>query len=137
MKKYFPKIIATVLLILSNNVHAACKLVYTIGAYDEPFAKRAEISKLGPLLASDIPAVLPKSFLENDGSYGGGEAFCTIRQACIMLKQQLASGILPPTESWHIYLLDASWEKDIYELHPKDFRIKHNVKVIKLIQKNC
>ncbi len=135
-KKYF--LLFILLLAASLNGTAAnCKQVYTIGAYDEAFAKHATVAKLGPIPATDIPPTFPKSFLEQDGSYGGGEAFCSIKQACHTLKQQIASGLLPKTENWHIYLLDADWHKDIYELYPNDFRIKHSVSVLKMVKKNC
>jgi hypothetical protein len=49
----------------------------------------------------------------------------------------LASGKLPATEDWHIYLLNANWGQDVYELHPNDFRISHTAKVLKLVKKSC
>ena len=114
-----------------------CNKVNTIGAYDEVFSKHAAVTKLGPIAAPDVPPIIPKSFLEKDGSYGGGEAFCTIKQACNALKKQLASGVLLKNENWHIYLLDADWSRDTYKLNTNDFRIKHPVKVLKLAKKNC
>ncbi|OGT37391.1 MAG: hypothetical protein A3F12_06440 [Gammaproteobacteria bacterium RIFCSPHIGHO2_12_FULL_38_14] len=111
--------------------------IYTIGAYDEAFSKHETVIKLGPIAATEVPPTIPKSFLEKDGSYGGGEAFCTIKQACHGLKNQLASGKLPKNESWHIYILDANWNEDTYQLHANDFRIKRPLKVIKLIRENC
>lgn len=116
---------------------AHCKLVYTIGAYDEAFSRHANIEKLGPLPTANVPSILLKSFLEKDGSYGGGEAFCTISEACQRLAQQITLGVLPKTEHWHVYLLDADWNKDVYKLHANDFRIKHPAKVLKIIRKNC
>jgi hypothetical protein len=81
MKNYFVLVLCACLIVSMDSI-AKCKSIYTIGAYDEVFAKHATVTKLGPLSAADVPPTLPKSFLENDGSYGGGEAFCTIEKAC-------------------------------------------------------
>lgn len=125
------------LLLSVNAVAEHSRHVYTIGAYDEAFAKHAIVTKLGPLPADQVSAVIPKSFLEKDGRYGGGEAFCTIQQACRALKKQLASGVLPKNMSWHIYLLNANWDQDTYLLHPQDFRIKHALIVLKQVKHSC
>lgn len=114
-----------------------CKYIYTIGAYDEVFANNATVTKLGPISATEVPPTIPKSFLEKNGSYGGGAAFCTIAQSCRALKKQLASGVLPRNENWHIYILDADWKRATYKLHSNDFRIKHAVKVLKLVRDHC
>lgn len=124
-------LISCLLLLLSSGSAVACEHVYTIGAYDEAFSQHAEITKLGPLSANQVPPSLPKTFLEADGSYGGGEAFCTIQQARNVMIKQIRSGVLPANENWHVYRLDADWKLDTYELHPGDFRIKHAVKVLK------
>lgn len=125
------------ILTLSSSNFAACKNVYTIGAYDEAFANHAVITKLGPLATKDVPSTIPKSFLEKDGSYGGGEAFCKIKDACHALVHQLDTGVLPASEKWHIYLLDADWNRDTYKLHQDDYRITHSVKVLKLVKEKC
>jgi len=139
MKKllFFVSVFILNLTFFSNVWANNCDKVYTIGAYDEAFSKQANVTKLGPIAAADVPPTIPKSFLEKDGSYGGGEALCTIKQACHALKKQLASGVLPKSETWHIYLLDADWNRDTYKLHANDFRIKHSAKVLKLVRKNC
>lgn len=139
MKKFlfFVGIFILNLILFQNALASNCKYVYTIGAYDEAFSKHVTVTKLGPIAAADVPPTIPKSFLEKDGSYGGGEALCTIKQACRVLKKQLASGELPKNENWHIYLLDADWNRDNYKLHANDFRIKHPVKVLKLARENC
>ncbi|MDI9818798.1 MULTISPECIES: DVU_2496 family lipoprotein [unclassified Legionella] len=125
------------LIVSFNSIAGNCKHVYTLGAYDEAFSKHMTITKLGPIAAVNVPPMIPKSFLEKDGSYGGGEALCTVKQACRALKKQLVSGELPKNENWHIYLLDADWNRDTYKLHADDFRIKHPVKVLKLVRENC
>lgn len=104
--------------------------VYTIGAYEEAFARNQKVKKLGPLLVAEIPSAFPASFLEKDGSYGGGEVFDSIEKALAVLEQKLLAEVLPKTENWHIYLLEADWSSDIYELHPNDFRVKHTVDVL-------
>ncbi|VVC75831.1 hypothetical protein AQUSIP_11280 [Aquicella siphonis] len=124
-------------LIVPIKSMAVCKNVYTIGAYDKVFSNHAEVIKLGPLIAKDAPSTVPKSFLEADGSYGGGEAFCTIQAACDILMRQVESGVLPASENWHIYLLDADWDHDTYQLHPNDLRINRSVKVLKLVREKC
>ncbi len=138
IKFLFSTSVIMLTLMLFSKVWASnCNHVYTIGAYDEAFSKHATITKLGPIAAADVPPTIPKSFLEKDGSYGGGEALCTIKQACRVLKKQLATGELPKNENWHIYLLDADWNRDTYKLHANNFRIKHLVKVLKLVRENC
>ncbi|KTD32166.1 hypothetical protein Lnau_3077 [Legionella nautarum] len=136
--KYYPSFAVLILtFIISINCSATCKKVYTIGAYDEAFKNHITVTKLGPLSASEVPATLPKSFLEKDGSYGGGETFCSIEEACYALKSQLASGVLPKTEAWHIYILDAVWSYDTYELHTNDYRLNRPVKVLQSVRESC
>lgn len=117
--------------------HAECSHVYTIGAYDSAFKNNFSVTKLGPLTAKDVPPILPKTFLEQDGSYAGGEAFCSIKKACLALNTQLANGILPATEHWHIYLLNAEWKSDTYQLRTQDHRLNKSVKVLKLTREKC
>jgi hypothetical protein len=135
---YF-KSITTILTLLTIPLASLAmdEHVYTIGAYDQAFSQQEQVMKLGPLPANEVPPALPSAFLEKDGSYGGGEAFQTIEQACLVLKQQLASGVLPSTEVWHIYLLDANWNQDTYPLHPHDFRISRTVRVVSMARKEC
>ena len=137
MKNYWILIALFLGLTFCINSLAKCQNVYTIGAYDKAFNEHTAVMKLGPLSAAEIPPVLPKSFLEKDGSYAGGEAFCKITQACVALIDQLERGILPKNESWHIYLLDADWNQDTYVLLKKEFRIKHSVKVLNIAYDNC
>ena len=137
MKTFLNMLIIIAALLGSVQCFAKCKSVYTIGAYDEAFKSHLTVTKLGPLAASEVPPALPKSFLEKDGSYGGGEAFCTRKKACITLIHQLDTGKLPDTENWHIYILDADWNRDTYKLHANDFRINHAVTVLKLVREKC
>ncbi|WP_058525763.1 DVU_2496 family lipoprotein [Legionella erythra] len=111
--------------------------VYTIGAYDDAFAKQLAVMKLGPIAASEVPSVIPASFLEQDKSYAGGEAFPTIDEACAALKSQLAENKLPADEHWHVYLLEPHWGQDTYALRTNDVRISHPVRVIKMVKGVC
>lgn len=133
MKKYLLIITCYFSIIFNIHAKANCKKVYTIGAYDEGFAKKALVTKLGPIPANKISPNIPPSFLEKNGSYGGGEAFCTINAAREALQKQLKSGILPKNIDWHIYLLEANWQRDVYKLHDNDFRIRHAVKVLQKV----
>ncbi|WP_370569541.1 hypothetical protein [Legionella sp. MW5194] len=36
-----------------------------------------------------------------------------------------------------MYLLQAVWDNDTYLLHPNDYRLKHPVKVVALVKKEC
>ncbi|OAI47104.1 hypothetical protein AYO45_01615 [Gammaproteobacteria bacterium SCGC AG-212-F23] len=137
MKKYIILLLLSIIFTLSINSLAKNNAVYTIGAYDEAFKTHNPVTKFGPVTASEIPPTLPKTFLEKDGNYGGGEAFRTIKAACDALKHQLTNGILPNTYAWHIYLLDANWKPGTYQLHPNDYRIKQTVRVLKLVKETC
>jgi len=137
MNKFFSLLILSIGLMLFQNGLAKCKNVYTIGAYDEAFKNHKMVLKLGPLPASDVPPILPKSFLEKDGSYAGGEAFCSIETACEAFRYQIKTGVLPKAATWHIYMLDADWNHDTYLLHPNDYRLKHSAKVLKLVHEKC
>lgn len=116
---------------------SSCTKIYTIDAYDAAFKQHAIVKKLGPIPASQVPSAIPKSFLENGGSYGGGEVRCTISEACQLLSTQLASGLLANNENWHIYRLDGNWDNDTYQLHPNDYRIKHPMVVLELVKEKC
>lgn len=124
-------------LLFSSTCMAECTHVYTIGAYDQAFKQHQKVSKLGPLSASEVPPTLPKTFLEKNGSYAGGEAFRTISSACQALNYQAKVGILPNNEAWHIYKLDADWYADTYKLRANDVRLKRTVNVLKLVRKDC
>lgn len=138
MKKYLINILFIASCLFGVPATAnQCEQVYTIGAYDDAFSQGKPVIKLGPLSATEVPPVLPKSFLEKDGSYAGGEAFCSVKQATDALQEQLASGVLPANERWHIYVLDAHWDRDIYQLKLNDFRLKHSVNVLKLAIEEC
>ena len=131
-------VMMTFLLFLSSaHAQVDSHKVYTVGAYDYALVKQGGVLKLGPLPHSEVPPQLPKTFLEKDGSYGGGEAFKTVHDACSDLKKQISSGKLPASINWHIYLLKAKWRVDTYELHPNDFRIKHSVIVLRKVKSAC
>jgi len=108
--------------------------VYTIGAYEECLKNNAEVHKFGPMHANEVPEWMPKSFLEKDGSYGGGEVFRTIKEAQLTLEKQICSKMLPEGMDFYIYLLEADWTRDVCELHPNDFRLKTTVLVLKKVE---
>jgi len=121
----------------SSTIFAQANAVYTFGAYDDPFSKQATVLKLGPLPTSEIPSEFPRRFLEADGSYGGGEAFQSIADACRGLQEFAAVGRLPAGNHWHIYLTDAMWGSDTYELRPRDFRLSHTATVLQIVKEQC
>lgn len=137
MHKYIWFSLFVAISFVSLKSFAQCKKVYAVGAYDKAFSKHATVTKLGPLSAAQVPKSIPREFLEKDGSYGGGGAYCSIEAACLGMQHEVQSGVLAKDEVWHVYLLDAEWGKDVYELHPNDFRIKHSVRVLKRVKSSC
>ncbi|SIN96701.1 DVU_2496 family lipoprotein [Halodesulfovibrio marinisediminis] len=113
-----------------------CSNVYTIGdaSYDISLAKEKAPVKLGPLPVGSVPSIFPESFLEADGSYGGGVVYKTIPGAKKGLKELLKKGILPAELNWHIYELNAVWETDVYELKQGDYRLSKPCSVRKRVQ---
>lgn len=116
---------------------AGCNRLYTIGAYDEEFNKHVTVIKPGKLTSSEVPTDFPKVLLESDGSYAGGEVFCSVKQACAALKQLSAKEDFPKDQKWHVYVIDAEWKKDTYKLRADEYRIKNPATVIELAKKNC
>lgn len=112
-------------LILLFPQQAECAKVYTIGdtSYDIALAKGKPPVKLGPIQAENVPDIFPQSFLENDGSYGGGKVYPSISAAQKELKVLLQKGTLPEGLTWHIFELDATWEDDVYEISQNDYRL--------------
>ncbi|WP_290920770.1 DVU_2496 family lipoprotein [Halodesulfovibrio sp.] len=102
-----------------------CAKVYTIGdsSYDIALAKGKPPVKLGPIQAENVPDIFPQSFLEKDGSYGGGKVYPSISAAQKGLKVLLQKGTLPEGLTWHIFELDATWEDDVYEISQSDYRL--------------
>lgn len=116
--------------------YGMCSEVYTVGevSYDQALADGKSIMKLGPIPAGNVPPVFPKSFLESDGSYGGGIVYKSVEDAKDGLAASLKNGTLPAGLEWHIYQLDAEWENDVYELKKDDYRLKQPCPVEKRIQ---
>lgn len=115
--------------LLVFNCHAYCAHVYTIGDYDHTLIEKGMVTKLGPIPSEEIIDAFPQTFLETDGSYAGGEAFCSIEDACAEMKKLKASGILPAGH-WRIYELQATWDQDVYKLHDENYRFNKSVKVL-------
>ena len=94
-----------------------CGIVYTIGEPEvaQAIARGQNVTKPGPLPAHVVPRSAPRPALEPDGSY---EA----RTAAVELT---AKGILPKDRPWRVYEVAASWDKDVYEKRPGEYRLKH------------
>jgi hypothetical protein len=122
--------------ILALPHYGMCSEVYTVGevSYDQALADGKPIMKLGPIPAGNVPPIFPKSFLEPDGSYGGGIVYQSVENAKDGLAALLKNGTLPAGLEWHIYQLDAEWENDVYELKKGDYRLKKPCPVEKRIQ---
>ncbi len=136
MKNTFIKNTLAVLCVgFTLHGHAQCEDVYTIGDYDNSLIANGMVLKLGPVDAQEVPDVFPKSFLESNGGYGGGEAFCTIEKACEVQQQLINNGTLPNDGHWKIYLLQARWDKDVYLLKNGDYRINKPVKVLQEVHR--
>ncbi len=114
----------------------ACPPIFTIGeqtAYDKALQSKKPLIKVGPLKASDVPPQFPRIFLEADGSYGGGEALASPKEAIAKINVLIKSGVLAQSSRWEVYTLEGCFDQDTYELHPHDFRINKNLKVTKKI----
>ncbi len=120
---------------LTIHCYAQCDNVYTIGDYDNSLIANGMVIKLGPENAQEVTDNFPKSFLESDGTYGGGEAFCSIERACEVMFQLKNNGTLPYDGNWRIYLLQARWDKDVYQLKNDDYRINKPVKVLQEVHR--
>lgn len=120
---------------LGKEQKSRCSRVYTIGDvnYDKALESGKPSIKLGVIPAGQVPPIFPKSFLEADGSYGGGVVYCSIEGAKQGLNNLLEKNILPKEMEWHIYELEATWETDVYKLKVNDFRLKKTSKVKKRV----
>ncbi len=134
------KIVSVISIIVALSLYSSafageqkskCSGVYTIGdiSYDKSLENGNNSIKLGPIPAEQVPPIFPKSFLEADGSYGGGVVYCSAEGAIQGLNNLLQKSILPKDMEWHIYELEATWEIDVYELNKNDFRLKNPSKV--------
>jgi hypothetical protein len=111
-----------------------CKIVYTIGEPEvaQAIARGRNVTKPGPLPAHVVPASAPRTALEPDGSYAGGRVFCSVADARAAAAELTAKGVLPKDRPWRVYEVGASWEKDVYEKRPGEYRLKHPARMTQL-----
>lgn len=103
-----------------------CKTVYTLGEPEvaQAIARGQHVTKPGPLPAHVVPKSAPRAMLESDGSYAGGRVFCTVAEANAAAAALAKAGALPKDRPWRVYEVAASWDKDVYEKRPGDYRLK-------------
>jgi hypothetical protein len=71
-----------------------------------------------------VPPSAPRAVLEPDGSYAGGRVFCTLAEARTAAPELVEQGALPKNREWRVYIVDATWDKDVYEKRPGEYRLK-------------
>jgi len=105
----------------------SCSIVYTIGEPEvaQAIARGQNVTKPGPLPAHVVPPSAPRRVLEPDGSYAGGRVFCSVAEARTAVVELTAKGVLPKDRPWRVYEVAASWDKDVYEKRPGEYRLKH------------
>jgi len=109
----------------------SCKAVYTLGAPEvaQAIARGQQVTKPGPLPAREVPKRAPRAVLEPDGSYAGGRVFCSVAEADAAAAALAKERALPQDRAWRVYELAASWDKDVYEKGPGDYRLKRPAQV--------
>jgi hypothetical protein len=105
---------------------SGCGIVYTIGEPEvaQAIARGQNVTKPGPLPAHVVPRSAPRPALEPDGSYAGGRVFCSVAEARTAAVELTAKGVLPQDRPWRVYEVAASWDKDVYEKRPGEYRLK-------------
>ena len=108
-----------------------CGIVYTIGEpeFAQAIARGQNVTKPGPLPALAVPRSAPRPALEPDGSYAGGRVFCSVAEARTAAVDLTAKGVLPKDRPWRVYEVAASWDKDVYEKRPGEYRLKHPARI--------
>jgi len=111
----------------SSAPGVSCGIVYTIGEPEvaQAIARGQTVTKPGPLPAHVVPPSAPRPALEPDGSYAGGRVFCSVAEARTAAAEMAAKGVLPKDRPWRVYEVAASWDKDVYEKRPGEYRLKH------------
>jgi hypothetical protein len=110
----------------STTPRPDCGVVYTIGEPEvaQAIARGQNVTKPGPLPAHVVPRSAPRPALEPDGSYAGGRVFCSVTEARAAAVELTAQGVLPKDRPWRVYEVAASWDKDVYEKRPGEYRLK-------------
>ena len=111
--------------------------VYAIGApaYAEAIAAGKPPMKMGRMAAGDVPETLPRSFLQQDGSYAGSTVYPTVTATEDAITRLVKAGALPAGIGWEVYLLQADWRKDVYQLNDREWHLRQNVPVTKRVAK--
>jgi hypothetical protein len=117
----------------SSAPERSCGVVYAIGEPEvaQAIARGQNVTKPGPLPAHVVPPSAPRTALEPDGSYAGGRVFCSADEARAAAVELTAKGILPKDRPWRVYEVAASWDKDVYEKRPGEYRLKHPARMTK------
>ena len=112
----------------------SCGIVYTIGEPEvaQAIARGQNVTKPGPLPAHVVPPSAPRPALEPDGSYAGGRVFCSVAEARAAAVELTAKGVLPKDRPWRVYEVAASWDKDVYEKRPGEYRLKHPARMTRV-----
>jgi hypothetical protein len=118
----------------SNAPGRSCGTVYTIGEpeFAQAIARGQNVTKPGPLPAHAVPPSAPRAALEPDGSYAGGRVFCSVAEARAGAVELTAGGVLPKDRPWRIYVVAASWEKDVYEKRPGEYRLRRPARMTQI-----
>ena len=114
---------------------SGCGTVYTLGEPEvaQAIARGQQVTKPGPLPAHTVPKSAPRAALEADGSYAGGRVFCSAAEARTAAVELAKEGVLPKDRPWRVYEVAASWEKDVYEKRPGEYRLKRPARMIQLV----
>ena len=112
-----------------------CGIVYTIGEPEvaQAIARGQNVTKPGPLPAHVVPPSAPRPALEPDGSYAGGRVFCSVAEARTAAVELTAQGVLPKDRPWRVYEVAASWDKDVYEKRPGEYRLKRPARMTQAV----
>ncbi len=113
-----------------------CTHVYTLGEAEvaTAIARGQHVTKPGPLPAHVVPKSAPRPALEPDGSYAGGRVYCSVAAARTDAVELATKGVLPKDRPWRVYEVAASWEKDVYEKRPGEYRLKRSARMTKPVE---
>ncbi|AAS96968.1 lipoprotein [Nitratidesulfovibrio vulgaris] len=120
----------------SRAASGDCPGIYTIGdaSYDFKLAMGANIIRPGRIPAEEVPAGLPATFLEDDGSYGGAPVYCTAGEARDDIAHLLKAGKLPPDVDWQVYQLEGIWKDDTYPIKKGEYRLLKPARVLDKVE---
>lgn len=114
---------------------SGCGTVYTLGEPEvaQAIARGQHVTKPGALAAHLVPKSAPRATLEADGSYAGGRVFCSVAEARSAAAELAKEGVLPKDRPWRVYEVAASWDKDVYEKRPGEYRLKRPARMVQLV----